>query len=305
MHIDPLTDRDAWLVARRKGIGASDAPAALGLSPFVSPRALYLEKLGLLVQPEDERMRWGNLLEPVILQEYCERTGETIARRQVMEWADPAMLGDLPLFATLDARCESGRLVEVKTTSERYGQRLVEGAPLPEHIEVQAQQQMLIANVMDMDVVFLIGGQRMVILRVDFRGEVVRAMLEGLRRFWRCVIDRTPPPLKTGDDELMHLIYPDAAGEISLTADDSKLVDAYVGIKSALKEGEKLNKAMRETILERMGNARVALLPDGRSVTRSVRHVKGGTTVRKPSTYSVLYISEGRDLSIEGGDDDE
>ena len=36
--------RDDWLKARKQGLGSSDAATALGLNPYQSPLALWLEK---------------------------------------------------------------------------------------------------------------------------------------------------------------------------------------------------------------------------------------------------------------------
>ncbi len=48
-------------LARREGLGASDAPVILGLSPFKSALQLYHEKLGLVTESagesEDQRDR--------------------------------------------------------------------------------------------------------------------------------------------------------------------------------------------------------------------------------------------------------
>lgn len=296
--IDPLTDREAWLAERRTGIGASEAAAALGVSPFMSPRHLYLSKLGLYDVPEDERMRWGTLLEPVILDEYCRRTGQVIAERQVF-MRETARLGmrdvRVPIFATLDARCESGRVVEVKTTSERSSFGIVDGI-IPAHVQIQTQLQMFISQKFEMDVAYLIGGQRLEIVEARRDDGMIDQILEGLLRFWGYVERREPPPSNGRDVELSHLIYPDCEGEIFLLGDDAQLVNAYAGMKSAMKDGKALHDGMRAVILERMGNARVARLPDGRTITRSIRNVKESTVVRKASSYPVLYIS--------GGDDD-
>ena len=45
-------EREAWLAGRRNGIGASDAPAALGISPFKSRGDLWAEKTGLVEPPD-------------------------------------------------------------------------------------------------------------------------------------------------------------------------------------------------------------------------------------------------------------
>jgi len=47
-----MTDREKWLMSRRKGIGGSDAAAILGISPYKSNIQLWEEKVGLR-EPED------------------------------------------------------------------------------------------------------------------------------------------------------------------------------------------------------------------------------------------------------------
>ena len=56
-----------------QGIGASEAAAALGLSPWKSPYSLYLEKVGEIDGPEEnEHMAWGRKMEPLIAAHFFE-----------------------------------------------------------------------------------------------------------------------------------------------------------------------------------------------------------------------------------------
>src|SRR5215467_5251886 len=69
------------LAERRAGLGGSDAAPALGLSPYKSPLALFLEKHQPTPTPGPEMLasfRWGNLLEPVIRQEYSDITKRVV-----------------------------------------------------------------------------------------------------------------------------------------------------------------------------------------------------------------------------------
>jgi putative phage-type endonuclease len=59
--------REDWLKHRNKGIGGSDVSAICGLNPWRSPLSVYLEKTGQIeAAEENEAMRWGTLLEPVV-----------------------------------------------------------------------------------------------------------------------------------------------------------------------------------------------------------------------------------------------
>lgn len=64
-------DRAEWLEARRDGLGASDAAAVLGISPWKTNVQLWEEKCRL-VQPEDigdkPAVQYGNDAEPLLRQ---------------------------------------------------------------------------------------------------------------------------------------------------------------------------------------------------------------------------------------------
>lgn len=62
-------DRAEWLEARKEGLGASDASALLGISPWKTNVQLWEEKTGLVV-PEDigdkPQVKYGNDAEPLL-----------------------------------------------------------------------------------------------------------------------------------------------------------------------------------------------------------------------------------------------
>lgn len=64
-------DRAEWLEARKDGLGASDAAAVLGISPWKTNVQLWEEKTGLVV-PEDiggnPAVKYGNDAEPLLRQ---------------------------------------------------------------------------------------------------------------------------------------------------------------------------------------------------------------------------------------------
>lgn len=74
-------DREAWLCARRKTIGASESAIVLGCSPFSSLLELWLEKTGRSEgNPEldaAEWVFWGRELEDAIIAGYGKRTSRT------------------------------------------------------------------------------------------------------------------------------------------------------------------------------------------------------------------------------------
>lgn len=70
----------AWLDWRRGGIGASDAPVIMGVSPWMDVETLWLEKTGrAAARASSFAMRRGQRLEPEARELYIRRTGIAVA----------------------------------------------------------------------------------------------------------------------------------------------------------------------------------------------------------------------------------
>lgn len=77
--------REEWLSVRRRGIGSSDAEAALGLNPRQSMLELWMIKTGRVhmlpqIDPGDRTTPtyWGSLLEPIVAAHYTYETGNKV-----------------------------------------------------------------------------------------------------------------------------------------------------------------------------------------------------------------------------------
>lgn len=68
-------ERAAWLESRRAYIGASEAAAVLGISPYDSPHSVYLSKVEGVEKEETLPMRRGRHMEPFIIAEFERETG--------------------------------------------------------------------------------------------------------------------------------------------------------------------------------------------------------------------------------------
>jgi len=74
-------DEEAWLEERKKFLTASDAAAALGMSPFKTPAQLQREKLGFASGPEEnDAMFRGKFFEDKAAELYTMRTGRAVRR---------------------------------------------------------------------------------------------------------------------------------------------------------------------------------------------------------------------------------
>lgn len=78
-------DREEWLRIRKTGLGGSDAGAVCGLNPYVSPMAVYRDKVSDETELEDnEAMRQGRDLEEYVAQRFMEETGLKVRRSNKM-----------------------------------------------------------------------------------------------------------------------------------------------------------------------------------------------------------------------------
>jgi putative phage-type endonuclease len=89
---------EEWLKWRAKGIGGSDASVVCGLNRYKSPVELWMEKTGQ-IEPKaaGEAAHWGTMLEPLIRNEFTERTGLQIKQEHaILQHSEyPFMLANL------------------------------------------------------------------------------------------------------------------------------------------------------------------------------------------------------------------
>jgi putative phage-type endonuclease len=197
----PGPSRDDWLQDRKRGIGASDAAAVVGLHPWVSPLALFYDKTGQLVvdEPPTEAMEWGLRLEPVVAQAWAEKNGRRLRRFEPYDPAARYTHPDLPwMVASLDGIVlddydQAEAVYEGKTASGWSAADWDEG--VPGYIYVQVQHQLAVTGLPVAHVACLVGGSRYLQETVERDDETISALIESETRFWRAVEAGGPPPL--------------------------------------------------------------------------------------------------------------
>lgn len=190
------TDRASWLQARRQGIGGSDAPAAVGLSKWRTPLELYLDKRGELETAETEPMKWGTLLEPVVRQEYANRTGREVHCPGVI------LRHPRVAFALLNADgiVPGERLYEGKTARTAEGWGEPGSADIPMDYLLQVQHGLFVTGLPVADVAVLIGGSDFRIYEVPADAELQEMLIDKEAEFWRRVQEGNPPEPVNSED---------------------------------------------------------------------------------------------------------
>ncbi len=191
--------REAWLEQRRSGIGGSDVAAILGLSKWKTPLDVYLEKRGELPpQPETEPMRWGTLLEPVIIREFSERHGVRVVRGEgIKRHQDYAFM-----LASLDGWApEVPAVVECKTARSADGWGEPGTGEIPAYYQTQVAHYMAVTGAALAFVPVLIGAADFRVYQVERDEGFIDDIIEAESAFWHDhVLAGVPPePVNAAD----------------------------------------------------------------------------------------------------------
>lgn len=255
-------DREAWLLARSTGIGASECALVMGESRWGDAARVYASKLGLASELDGEWLEWGLRLEPVVIEAYsspryagrtCERDGRLLRSRR-WPW----------LITTLDAWTVApghGLIpLEIKNERESKADDWADGPP--RRYEWQLQHQMAVTGMARASIACLLGGSRLVWCDVERDDIAIRRLVRATRELWSRVLEERPP--ESRDPESTALLYP---------RDDGSSVDLegrYLDLDFERAElSEIVSRSMRRRdqidaeIQSAMGRARWAELPGG------------------------------------------
>ena len=218
-----IEDREVWLQARRRTLGASDAGVVLGESPWATPLSLWAEKTGR-VEPEEpgRAAEWGLRLESVIADWYAEQNPELTV------W-DPAVMyahADRPWQTCTPDRFawdpDRGLgVVQIKNASQYKADDWRGDAP--NLYLAQVTHEMVVTGARWGVLVVLIGGSDPRVVPVDWDAEFAEILTDTEAVFWWDHVEADVPPPADGSavtrgvlDQLWS-IEPDTT--VELTAD--------------------------------------------------------------------------------------
>ncbi|MFT3791564.1 MAG: YqaJ viral recombinase family protein [Rudaea sp.] len=258
-----MTTREQFLAERRRGIGGSDVAAILGMSKWKSALDVYLDKRGEAPeQPDNESMLWGRALEPVIRQQYAERTG-----RVVLVPTAP-VVHPVHTFAraNLDGVTEGGRLVEIKTarTAQDWGEPGTD--EVPDAYALQVQHYLMVTRYEVADVAVLIGGSDFRLYEVRADAELQAMLIEREAAFWDCVQRSEPPAVTSFADAQRRWGRSARAGSIEA---DAEAVAAAKELQALRVQVDGLTEridACKATITRALADRGDTLVADGKTI---------------------------------------
>ena len=260
--------REEWLEVRKRGIGSSDAAAAVGLCPYKSQLELWMEKTGRAVQDEepgqDSPMYWGTLLEPYVASAYTQRTGIKVRRlNAVLQHPTYSYM-----LANIDREVVGNpdvQILECKAAGE-FGARLWRDG-VPEYVQLQVQHQLAVTGKDAADVAVLLCGQKLEIHRVERDEEIISRLVVLEARFWEYVTQDVPPPADGSESaaKALRSLYRGNDTTVDFS-EDGALSEAFrglVSLRDEIDEKAKQAECLRQRLQEAMGEASKAVFPTG------------------------------------------
>jgi putative phage-type endonuclease len=265
--------RSEWLEVRHRGIGSSDAAAAVGLNPYKSVLELWLEKTGQATaqSEEDEDSSptyWGTLLEPIVAAHYTRKTGRRVRRiNAVLAHPEHSWM-----LANIDREVVGAadvQILECKTAGLNGARLWRDG--VPEYVQLQVLHQLAVTGKAAADVAVLICGQELRIHRIKRDEQMIAQLIQLEQEFWRRVTDRLAPPADGSDSaqRALQQLYPRDYGESLVLANDPYMESVFqelLDARAQLEQAETRTGELKQAIQQRMQNASEALFSNG-SVT--------------------------------------
>lgn len=269
LTVDQSKDHNAWLAARSKGIGGSDAGTIMGSNPWKSPYQLWLEKTGQ-VEPEDisqkDAVYWGTVLEPLVAKRFSEVTGKKVERCGTLQNNKaPWMLANIDRLVLGE-----GAGLEIKTTNAfRFAEW--DGDQLPDSYYWQCQHYMMTTGLPLWYIAVLIGGQ-------DFRWKAIPRNEEDIKElflreeeFWNVNVLQHVMPGIDGSDctrDALKEQYPGGdLEELELTGDADLLLYERQDLMEHLTDYKEKLQFTDNKLKALLGNHELATTPQGIRIT--------------------------------------
>lgn len=266
-------DEEGWLKARTRGIGGSDVGAICGVSPFTSARQIYLNKTGQFqdaLKPNDaakERMHFGHMLEPIVADEYSQRTGnKVIAVNATLVHKDhPWALANVDRLIVDDDGRPVG-ILECKTTSEYMNEEWESGEILMSYI-YQLNWYLWILGLEKGAFACLVGGNKFYYYDVFRNDELLEnTIIPAAEKFWfENVLALKEPEMQATDTEFANSIYSTVVknSEITLPDDETnELARTVFECKAKIKELEKIMAEAQNRIKDRLQDNEIGYTKD-------------------------------------------
>ncbi|MDZ5782078.1 YqaJ viral recombinase family protein [Marinococcus luteus] len=254
-------NRKEWLEHRKSGLGGSDVSAVLGLNKYKTAFEVWLEKQPDYMPEEitSEAAHWGNRLESIVADEFRERTGKRVQKRNAIyrHKDHPFMLANIDRVVVGE-----NALLECKTANQFLSGDW-EQEEVPDAYLVQCQHYMAVLNKQKAYIAVLIGGQKFVWKEIKRDEELINLVIQREKEFWENhVLSRRPPALdgSSAAEKFLAKRFDTAEeGEsINLGKNEQTMVEELQEIDLQIKTMEERKKEIKNHLKYEMQSAETA-----------------------------------------------
>ncbi|MCW5766508.1 MAG: YqaJ viral recombinase family protein [Phycisphaeraceae bacterium] len=182
-----------WHAHRATYRNASETPAVLGVSPWVTPYQLWLQRSGRGQVEVTKPMLHGTQLEPLAREAYEKLTGHVM---------QPLVLVDGDYSASLDGiTLDGGLILEIKSPFKGRDSDLWRAAcegKIPEHYRWQIETQLMVSGA-EVAHLYVFDGQEGILVEQRPKREDWPVIEDGWEGFMRFIAEDLPPPLTDRD----------------------------------------------------------------------------------------------------------
>jgi putative phage-type endonuclease len=254
-----------WHELRAGGIGGSQVGTILGLNPWESAYTLWAKLSNKIDDSfeQNEKMRWGTIVEPLIFSEWGLRNPE-YKMFETGTWADGWKHANPDGILELDG--EFG-LLEIKTAGYRFD-------AVPAHYQAQCMWYMHLLGLKWCKVVVLFQGNQLETFHLDYDAEWAESMVARVEEFWAHLAANVAPDWDGSEStfQTVRVMHPDIEDtQVELGVFGTQLLEKQGELDAAT---EKLNE-IKSIVLDFMDKAKYGQVDGKTVVTRSARN--GGT----------------------------
>jgi putative phage-type endonuclease len=214
-------DKTDWLKMRAEDLTSTDMAAVFNLSPYSTLFETWHRKKDktIIELEENERMAWGNRLEAAIAHGVAEDNGW-----QVEPMKNYMRLPEHRIGSSFDFAIGKDGILEIKNVdSLAYKNSWIENEDgtidAPNHIELQAQTQLLVSGRKYAYIAALVGGNTVKLIHREPDLGIHAAIIKKAKEFWESIDNnKEPRPDFERDFETIRALYN--------RADKGKIMDA-------------------------------------------------------------------------------
>jgi putative phage-type endonuclease len=250
---------------RKNTIGGSDIASIAGLNPWATNVDVYLQKTGQAEVSENEKMKWGKHLEPVVANEYGSNNSDTLRIENVfsvLQSVDLAFatanLDRLSILKSPTGKFENVQgngVLEVKTTS---WSQAWDNDEIPDYYYCQLQWYLGVTGLKWGQFAVLINGN-------DYResgivyadNDVFQNLLDIADRFYNFHLKKRVPPIPNGKPQIADahkLLHPEMDNTtVRLDTSIDELISKRAKINAYQKQLSGQIAEINANILHRLG----------------------------------------------------